>query len=178
MYAFWARGYEATSMSDLVEATGINRGSIYTAFADKRALFFEALRHYDRKFRVEFLDGIVHSHAPRDAITAVFEAAASASEADCPGGCFVINTALELAPHDCEIQSYVNGSMREVEDFFYGRIEASKEEGTIAASLPSRVTAQGLLGLLLGLRVLARSNADKIVLDGITLQAARMLEGR
>lgn len=179
MYAFWARGYEATSMNDLVEATGINRGSIYTAFADKRALFFESLRHYDRRFRAEILNDIVRSHAPRDAITAVFEAAAaSASDAEFPAGCFLINTALEVSPHDSEIQTYVNSCIREVEDFFYGRIEAAKEEGTVAESLPSRLTAQGLLGLLIGLRVLTRANADKVVVDGITFQAARMLEGR
>ena len=178
MYAFWARGYEAASMNDLVEATGINRGSIYTAYAGKRALFFEALRHYDNRFRAEFLNGIAHSYPPRDAIAAVFETAAGASEAECPGGCFLVNTALELSPRDGEIRAYVNRGLREVEDFFHGRIEAAKQEGTIAASLPSRMTAQGLLGLLLGLRVLARPDADGISPDGIALQAARMLKER
>ena len=177
MYAFWKHGYEATSMSDLVEATGINRGSIYTAFADKRALFLEALRHYDMKFRAEYLKGVVSSHAPRDAITAVFEAAAAgAYDTELPGGCFLVNTALELSPHDGEIQTYVNNCFREVEEFFHGRIEAAKEDGTIPASLPSRQTAQALLGLLMGLRVLARTNAENQAIESITLQAARMLD--
>ncbi|MCP4983221.1 MAG: helix-turn-helix transcriptional regulator, partial [Gammaproteobacteria bacterium] len=48
MYTFWAHGYEATSMNDLVKATGINRGSIYNAFPNKHALFMSALTHYDR----------------------------------------------------------------------------------------------------------------------------------
>ncbi|MGB1215804.1 MAG: TetR/AcrR family transcriptional regulator, partial [Pikeienuella sp.] len=36
---FWAKGYEATSISDLVAAMGINKGSLYNAFGDKRRLF-------------------------------------------------------------------------------------------------------------------------------------------
>jgi len=48
MKAFWSKGYEATSLRDLVKATGINRGSLYNAFPGKRALFMRALDHYDR----------------------------------------------------------------------------------------------------------------------------------
>ncbi len=58
MHAFWARGYEATSMQDLVEATGINRGSIYAAYTNKHTLFMSALRHYDNVHRVDYLNGI------------------------------------------------------------------------------------------------------------------------
>ena len=58
MNAFWTHGYQATSMSDLVEATGINRGSIYAGFSDKRTLFIKALRYYDKHYRADFLDQI------------------------------------------------------------------------------------------------------------------------
>ena len=47
MQAFWARGYEATSMQDLVDCMGINRGSLYATFGDKHSLFIQALRRYD-----------------------------------------------------------------------------------------------------------------------------------
>ena len=47
MRAFWAHGYEGNFMSDLVDATGINRSSLYTAYADKHALFTESLRYFD-----------------------------------------------------------------------------------------------------------------------------------
>ena len=46
MRAFWARGYEATSMADLMAATGLHKGSLYQAFGDKHALFIEALKRY------------------------------------------------------------------------------------------------------------------------------------
>ena len=51
MAAFWARGYEATSMQDLVDCMGIGRGSIYAAFGDKRRLFMRALALYDDRHR-------------------------------------------------------------------------------------------------------------------------------
>jgi TetR/AcrR family transcriptional repressor of nem operon len=48
MKVFWDKGYEATSMQDLVDASGLLKGSLYGAFGDKRALYLAALRHYDR----------------------------------------------------------------------------------------------------------------------------------
>ncbi len=73
MHAFWARGYEATSMEDLVAATGINRGSIYAAYTNKHALFMHALRHYDKIHRADHLARIAEQHAPKDAILAAFD---------------------------------------------------------------------------------------------------------
>ncbi|MGD9921955.1 MAG: TetR/AcrR family transcriptional regulator, partial [Pseudorhodoplanes sp.] len=55
MRAFWDRGYEATSLQDLVDHTGINRGSLYATFGDKHALFIAALRRYDESRRVDTL---------------------------------------------------------------------------------------------------------------------------
>ena len=52
MDAFWAKGYEATSMADLCTCTGLHKGSLYQAFGDKHSLFMNALKHYsDREFR-------------------------------------------------------------------------------------------------------------------------------
>ncbi|PIV78643.1 MAG: hypothetical protein COW54_08215 [Rhodobacteraceae bacterium CG17_big_fil_post_rev_8_21_14_2_50_63_15] len=48
MRAFWAHGHQGTSMSDLVAATGLNRGSLYAGFGNKRDLFLLVLKHYDR----------------------------------------------------------------------------------------------------------------------------------
>ncbi len=177
MRAFWARGFEATSMSDLVAATGINRGSIYAAFTDKRTLFMRALRHYDRIHRAGYLERVAARHAPKEAIVEAFVRAGKGTGRDGnPAGCLLVNTALELSPHDAEIRSFVNASVREVERFFFTMIEAAKKAGTIRKSLPSRETSQALLGLFLGLRVLARSNPDKAAMQTITSRARMMLD--
>jgi len=176
MNAFWARGYEATSMSDLVKATGINRGSIYAAYADKHDLFLQALCHYDKVHRQEFLDRISRKHTPKDAIISVFkEAARNTGRGNRPGGCLLVNSALELSPHDPEVREFVDASLRAVEDFFSNRIEAAKADGTVRKSLASREAAQALLGFFLGLRVLTRSNSRRAAIKAIISQARTIL---
>ena len=177
MRAFWAHGYEATSMHDLVEATGINRGSIYAAYTNKHTLFMEALRHYDKIHRAAPLNHISQSHTPRDAIIAAFEGACNATSANgAPGGCLLVNTVLELSPHDAEVREFVDCCINEVEDFFFSNIEAGKRDGTVKTPDTSRETAKALLGLFLGVRVLTRGKPCKTTLEAITSQARMMLE--
>ncbi len=177
MQAFWARGYEATSMRDLVDATGINRGSIYTAYTSKHALFMQALRHYDKIHRADYLDRIADQYAPKEAILAAFDGAAKQTgRKGAPAGCLLVNTVLELSPHDGEARDFVDGCLKAVEDFFCARIIAAQQQGTIASPVPPRKTAQALLGLFLGLRVLTRGKPHKAAIDAITSQARMMLE--
>ncbi|MCH8858951.1 MAG: helix-turn-helix transcriptional regulator, partial [Proteobacteria bacterium] len=104
MHAFWSRGYEATSISDLVECMGIHRGSLYATFGDKRSLFLRALRHYGATHLDDWVAALTQAHGPRGAIIAAFDrVVATALEGGSRDGCLVINTALELSPHDEEI---------------------------------------------------------------------------
>ncbi|MCP4317234.1 MAG: TetR/AcrR family transcriptional regulator [Hyphomicrobiales bacterium] len=177
MHAFWRHGYEATSMSDLVAATGINRGSIYAAYTNKHRLFLEALRHYDRVHRAEFLTRVTLENSPKEAILTAFESAARGTGADgSPPGCLLVNTALELSPHDDEVRDFVDEALKQVEAFFFDNIEAAKRSGSVNRSLPARPTAQALLGLFLGLRVLARSKPRNNAINAITSQARAMLD--
>ncbi len=174
--AFWTRGYEATSMGDLVKATGINRGSMYTAFPSKHALFMRALEYYDRVYRADHLARMAAENCPREAIVAVFETAAhKPADADAPWGCLLVNTALELSPHDPEVAQFVNRSLTAVEDFFCERIEAGQNDGSIGTAFDARERARSLLGLFLGLRVLTRANTAQATLDAVTAQATEML---
>ncbi len=177
MLAFWRHGYEGTSMQDLVDATGINRGSIYAAFSSKRELFLRALRHYDRVYRERHLRRVSETHPPRDAIIEAFVSAARVpDDAGRPCGCLLVNSALELSPHDPEVNTLVQQSLRAVERFFLMHIEAARQAGEIAAEVDARATAQALLGLFLGLRVLARSDANPDTIESIVDQARTMLQ--
>jgi len=176
MRAFWAHGYEATSMSDLVKATGINRGSIYAAFPNKHELFMRALEHYDQIYRHGHLQQIAEQHTPVDAIIAVFESAAGKpADKNSPWGCLLVNTALELSPHDPEVGKFVERSLKAVEAFFLERIEEARQDQAVAQSLDSEATAKALLGLFLGLRVLTRAKTDQSTIDAIIFQARMML---
>lgn len=177
MQAFWARGYEATSMSDLVAATGINRGSIYAAFTDKHTLFVQALKHYDRHHRSSFLTAIKKHHRARGAILAVFDSAIeSAISGDKRCGCMLVNTALELSAHDPEVEDIVRDSLIALEHFFRSAIAEGQADGSVAANRDPVPTAQALLGLFLGLRVLSRARPEKPLLTALSTQASMLLD--
>jgi len=173
--AFWERGYAATSMADLVAATGINRSSIYATFGDKHGLFLRALDRYCDHVLTGILDRVSREQAPRAAIVAVFEAAARPPEGQ-PGGCLLVNTAIELVPHDPEIAAFVAARLDKIEGFFRDRIKAGKSDGSLRKGLKPRATARALLALYLGLRVLQRAAAPPTSLRATIQHARAVLE--
>lgn len=174
--AFWAHGYEATSISTLVKATGLNRGSLYAAFGDKRGLFLRALDHYDRTRKQNFLAALSGDVPPREAILSLFRRVAEgAADGRDRRGCLLVNTALELAPYDPEIERIVAQRLGEVEAFFRGRIEAAQRDGTIVREVDAADAARLLLSLFIGLRVITRSYPRAEVVAAILEQVERIL---
>lgn len=172
--AFWSRGYEATSMQDLVNCMGVNRGSLYATFGDKRALFLASLRAYDQG-RQQMLAGFEARYPPREAIRQVFLAFTGNVADSGNRGCFLTNTALELAAHDDEIRTFVAAAQADVENFFARMIKRGKTDGSIASDLKTGETARGLLASLLGVLVLIRSRPEPTLLKTIVDDAMRRL---
>jgi TetR/AcrR family transcriptional repressor of nem operon len=173
---FWRRGYEATSVRDLIEKTGITGASLYNAFGDKRALFVKALDCYvedsvaDRIRRCEALP-------PRQGIEAFFSDILTRSLEDAERkGCMLVNTALEAAPHDEAFRDNVTAVLIRIEMFFLSRIEAGQANTSIASRLPAEDLAAHFLGVLMGLRVLARVRPEPALLRGIVASALGMLD--
>jgi TetR/AcrR family transcriptional repressor of nem operon len=176
MRVFWSRGYEGTSINDLVQATGMNRGSIYSSFEGKRDIFLAALASYDDRYRGRFLGGLTSGRSPKEAILAAFRAAADqVPSAEFPAGCLVVNSAVELAPHDAEISAAVNASLGELRAFFRDRLDAAMAAGEIGA-LDSEAMTTTLYALFLGLRVMCRANAPADQKEQIVQQASRFLD--
>jgi len=176
MSAFWAQGYDATSIQDLVDCMGINRGSLYATFGDKRSLFIRALRRYDTLYREGWVARLVKAHNPRAAIMAAFDDAIDAVlKEGSSDGCLLVNTALELSPHDSEVSAVVSQGLAEMEYFFQHMIEQGQEVGEIPAHVPPVDTARGLLSLFIGLRVLSRSRPEEVLLRSVAKQAEAML---
>ena len=176
MRIFWSRGYEATSMQTLVRGMGINRGSLYDTFGGKRQLFLAALRRYDEHSRRARLRALEQVHGPKDAIQALFSGwIESALEDPERSGCFLTNTALELAVHDREIGDLIARSQQETERFFLRLIVNGQSDGTIPLSVDAPRTAQALLAALIGLLVLARSRPDATLLRSISDSALALL---
>jgi TetR/AcrR family transcriptional repressor of nem operon len=179
MQTFWDRGYEATSMQDLVDSTGINRASLYATYGDKHELFLAALHRYEDAFLHRQLTDLESRYGPREAIRQLFLSFTARVLERGPrsrSGCFMTNTAMELAPHDTDAEQIVVRTQKGVETFFARMIKKGQAAGEIGSHVKPREAAGRLLALLIGLSVLCRSRPERALLQGIVDDAVRCLE--
>jgi len=173
---FRRRGYEATSIRDLTDCMGIGPTSLYNSFGDKRALFIKALERYvDCSVRAR-LKCLESSLPPKEAVRTLIEDVVERSLTDrTRGGCLLINSALEIAPHDAEVGAEIAKRLGEIEGFFRRSISAAQSSGTVPRKLNSSDFARLLLSVLLGIRVLARSKPERTLLEGVARPALSLL---
>lgn len=169
---FWAKGYEATSMADLTKAMQINKGSLYNAFGNKKALFTRALLKYDRENRQATLKQLEAMEEPVTAIRTLFDGLVAESQTDKERkGCLLVNTALDLPNQSEEVQRMVTSALEEFEQFFVRMIERAQARGEVSEKLDAGEAAKSLLTQVVGLRVLARGVFDSQSLKAIGDQA-------
>jgi len=174
---FWHRGYEATSVRDLADKMGISAPSLYNAYGDKHALFVQALEHYLDHSARALIKRLESSLPPKQAIRRFIEEIIERSVNDRERrGCFLINSALEVAPHDRELGAFIADRLTEIEAFFYRSIKRAQAEGTVPRNIAAKDVARLLLGVLLGIRVLARSKPERSLLEGVARPALALLD--
>jgi TetR/AcrR family transcriptional repressor of nem operon len=155
---------------------GITGASLYNAFGDKRALYRRALDHYVEQGFCDRVRRFESQLPPRQAIEAFFGEIVDLSLGDRERkGCFIVNSAMELAPRDPEFRKVLADVLRQMEAFFRRCVEAGQKAGTINKALPAADLAKTLLGLLMGLRVLARSRPEPQLLSGLMRPVLAML---
>lgn len=174
---FWSRGFSATSVRDLEAATGIGIASLYNAFGSKRGLFLAALERYsEQKTRacLRDIESSIGSPAPRirSFVGRIIEKALIDPDRM---GCLVINTAIELGPHDPEIAAVIADHLGEVEAFFRRNLEAAIAAGEAAPGVSPEDAARSFSALMFGLRVLARTRPDRDLMEGAARPLLAML---
>jgi TetR/AcrR family transcriptional repressor of nem operon len=176
MDCFWRDGYEATSIRNLAAEMGINAPSLYNAFGDKRSLFREVLRRYvecsTRARIARFETGL----PPKQAVQAFLSEIVERSLGDDRRGCLLVNSALEIAPHDQELGAEIAAHLGEIKAFFRRAIASAQADGSVPAGRDSVDLARMLLGVTLGVRVLARSNPRRDLLEGVVRPALGLLD--
>jgi TetR/AcrR family transcriptional regulator, transcriptional repressor for nem operon len=172
---FWRRGYEATSMRDLLDGMGIGRGSFYDTFGDKHALFLASLDRFE-EVRTAWIDEALEGSG-LGGIEEVFRRTIEGMVRFEPRrGCLLANTAVELAPHDPEVAARISRHVRRTEEAFVGALVRARGAGEIPAQADPKVLARFLVSNLHGLRVLARAGSDRETLEDaarVALQALR-----
>ena len=176
---FWNHGYEATSVRELADSMGITGASLYNAFGDKRALFGKALAHYVSRSVDDRIRRCEGELSPLQSIKAFFDEIVHRSLADEDRkGCMLVNSAMELAPHDPEFQQVVAGVLVKLEAYFRRCVAAGQQSGEISTVQPAEDFARLLLAVLLGIRVLARSRPEPALLEGLLRPVLVLLDDR
>jgi TetR/AcrR family transcriptional repressor of nem operon len=143
MDEFWKKGYESTSLNDLCCCTGLHKGSLYQAFGDKHKLFMRSLNHYklfmrslnhyaDREFK-DVAAVAFQQDSPLDSIRALVRTVCDhAAEGR---GCLMINSMVELAPHDPEVKELLTNEGQRRIQMMTELLTKAQEAGEIRAEL-------------------------------------------
>lgn len=177
MQVFWSHGYNGTSLPDLIDGTGLSRGSLYKAFGDKKGLFLAALDLYIMRARER---ASLTLQAPGSAKAAIRQAllryAQIASASTGQRGCLLVATATEMVPHDAEIAERVHAMFTWLQDAFAGAVERAQAQGEITADQDSQTLARLLLCLTQGMRAVGKTGAAKKDMIEVVEAAMRILE--
>ncbi|MEO3753280.1 TetR/AcrR family transcriptional regulator [Streptomyces sp. B6B3] len=175
---FWLRGYEATSMADLVEHLGIGRASLYATFGSKHELYLKALDRYTETRDPLLLTELAQPGPILPAVRAVVRRfAEEAVSPECRRkGCFVTNTAAELAPHDPAAARRVEISWEHLETPLHSALVRARAQGELPEDRDPRALARMLLVLLQGLRIVGKASNDPARVRDAAEQALALLD--
>ena len=169
MREFWERGYRDTSVDDLVEATGVQPGSLYNAFpGGKRGLFLKALDRYSKLVVPEKLGALEEAGAGLAELRGYFDGLVDdLSTPEGRMGCLMVNSTVELAAEDSEVGTIVRSHMQRLERNAERALRNARRRGEIAAQADPRAKAAQLMATGMGLMVVGKTDPGRKVLETI-----------
>lgn len=177
MELFWSRGYNATSMEDLVGGLGISRSSLYDTYTDKHSLFIKALEQYQQMGMMKIREIVSSPGTAKETVRKLIEQATMGStDARKRTGCFMVNAEVEVAQHDKKVNSLVCSHDKQLEEIFYEVIQKGKKSGEIKNRQDSRILAKFFSNTIKGMLVTAKSTADKSVFSDIIALTVSILD--
>lgn len=166
MHQFWSKGYEHTSMQDLLAAMNLSKSSLYQAFGSKRQLFRRCMGRYANQFAAQLRHGLAEAPSGlrfiEDFLHSVLRDVAGT-----PRGCLVMNTASELGQSEPEIARDVSRSIDRFREVLQAAVERAQREGDISPERDARILASYLVSSMSGLKIQAKAGADTKTLKGI-----------
>src|SRR5437867_5680827 len=158
MIVFRDKGYEATSMQDLVERMEINRFTLYETFKSKQDLFVEALQAYYENVAIPFFSRLKDPKEGLKVIESILmELVSRTKSGRSPNGCLMCNTIAELgAKQDERMTTILQRYLKTLEGYFYAAVLRAKELGQISERADAREHAKVLVGYSTGLLSLAK----------------------
>lgn len=177
MRAFWANGYEATSLSDLMKATGLHKGSLYQAFGDKRSLFLKSLERYLDSSMARDDAIMADATSPLDGILKVVHTMIDMeSTQDCPSGCLAINSMVELGQQDEGVEKIIAKHHAKHLEKIAGVFAAAQQAGEISKNRPPELIAMMMMTFMTGLAAMAKGAVDVAVAHELIDQQIDLLK--
>lgn len=168
MNVFWEKGYNGTSMQDLVDATGLNRSSIYNSFGSKHELYKTTLEFYQKESGGLFHKALLNAKNPLGAIRLVFESFLPEilSEGG-DRGCYAMNCKSELGNQEGDIRKWLLANQENTLNIFSGLIKEGQEQGVINTKEDSKTYAYYIFNAFQGFRMTGILIKDRTVLQRI-----------
>ena len=174
---FWEKGYNATSMHDLIDGLGIGRSSIYHAFGDKHNLFVKALERYLSEKRANLIGIIDTAPLLKIALETIFNAVIDDVFLNAsPKGCFKINSEVEVVAHDEIVNEMLLKDDLLIEDAFHKAIKIAQQNHEISASKDPLALARFFCNTISGMRVYAKFKTDRQFFEDISKTARSVIE--
>ena len=162
MRVFWEHGYHATSVQDLMKAAGVQKQSLYCAFGDKRSLFLKCLNLYSKQTLFEIQRMLNETDSAVEGIERVMRFVCQAPDSkNCPPGCLMANTALELGLNDPGVAEEIRKMFRGVEKMLAAAVRKAQAQGEISKNLDCVAIGQALANTISGIRILEKTGASK-----------------
>jgi TetR/AcrR family transcriptional regulator, copper-responsive repressor len=175
MLQFWQHGYEATSISDLAEAMGLNPPSIYGSFGDKRALFERAVDAYQNGPGCFAARAMAEEPDTRKAFERLLmDAAASFTIASQPTGCMVVLSALNCSDADNDVCESLAERRRKSSQMFAERIAQAYAQGEIPPHLDPQTLSSLIVAVFQGMSISARDGATREQLEAVAQQTMKL----
>jgi TetR/AcrR family transcriptional repressor of nem operon len=179
LQVFWAKGFEATSLDDLCEATGLGRSSLYAAFCDKQSLYYRALDRYEEAAVRRIGTAITSASSIKEGIREFVRRIVEDILAG-PGrrGCFIGNCAAELVRGDRKGAARVRRSLERIEATFRDVLSKAQATGEIPLTADIDALARFITAGIQGLRLVGKANPDRAMLEDVAKVMLKCLDAR
>jgi len=177
MHVFWRRGYQATSLNDLLAAMGLSKSSFYETFGTKRDLLLTALRRYAGSGMAGLIEPLLRPDASRPEIEETLaKMVRHARSAEGRRGCLINNTLGEVAPHDPVIFAAMQESLGQLETILIGVVARGQQRGEITRKETPRALARFLANTFGGVNLAAKAKPGRSTLDDVVRVTLRALD--
>jgi TetR/AcrR family transcriptional regulator, transcriptional repressor for nem operon len=169
MQVFWSKGYEATSLSDLITAMKISKSSFYQTFENKHQLFENCINYYLDTFIGNMTDSLRKARTGRAFIEDTFYSMADEAKPSCDRrGCLILNCASEFAQKDPVIAALITKSIKKVTDVYLEAVKRAQQEGNISPNKKPLPLARYLLSSRNGLTTMIKAGASPAEVKEVT----------